>query len=96
MFTFDWHSNLVDGKRHHVVDIILVNLPLMAFLLLIVWMTKAFWSGLFSRKKYQNSAFEDLQCSTIEESSKKFKFESNMELCILWFQAINTHKTHER
>jgi hypothetical protein len=43
MFAFDGHSNLVDGKRHHVVDIIiLVNLPLMASLLLIVWMAKAF------------------------------------------------------
>jgi len=52
MFTFDGHSNLVDGKRHHVVDIILVNLPLMASLLLILWMAKAFSSGLFSRKKY--------------------------------------------
>jgi hypothetical protein len=33
---------------------------------------------------------------TIQESSKKNKFESNMELCILWFQAINAHKAHER
>jgi hypothetical protein len=32
MFTFDGHSNLVDGKRHHVVDIILVNLPLIGIL----------------------------------------------------------------
>jgi hypothetical protein len=32
----------------------------------------------------------------IQEPSKKIKFETNMELCILWFQAINAHKTHER
>jgi hypothetical protein len=32
MFTFDGPSNLVDGKRHHVVDIILVNLPLIGIL----------------------------------------------------------------